>query len=72
MTCKAEDLRQIPLLPCSMTDEMAVLTAQVEIKKICPAPTHLQDWRTRQTCLRDVWSSAGDDCGPGSPGGAGG
>ncbi|MCU1251678.1 MAG: putative rane protein [Edaphobacter sp.] len=33
MTCKAEDLRQIPLFALLDDDEMAVLAAQVEIKK---------------------------------------
>lgn len=33
MTCKAEDLRQIPLFALLDEDEMAVLAAQVEIKK---------------------------------------
>jgi uncharacterized membrane protein len=33
MTCKAEDLRQIPLFALLDNDEMAVLSAQVEIKK---------------------------------------
>jgi uncharacterized membrane protein len=33
MTCKAEDLRQIPLFALLDDDEMAVLSAQVEIKK---------------------------------------
>jgi uncharacterized membrane protein len=33
MTCKAEDLRQIPLFALLDDDEMAVLAAQVEIKR---------------------------------------
>ena len=33
MACKAEDLRQIPLFALLDDDEMAVLAAQVEIKK---------------------------------------
>ena len=33
MTCKSEDLRQIPLFALLDDDEMAVLAAQVEIKK---------------------------------------
>ena len=33
MDCKAEDLRQIPLFALLDDDEMAVLAAQVEIKK---------------------------------------
>jgi CRP/FNR family cyclic AMP-dependent transcriptional regulator len=36
MTCKAEDLRQIPLFALLDDDEMAVLAAQVEIKKFAP------------------------------------
>jgi CRP/FNR family transcriptional regulator, cyclic AMP receptor protein len=36
MTCKAEDLRQIPLFALLDNDEMAVLAAQVEIKKFAP------------------------------------
>src|ERR1700736_3028354 len=36
MTCKAEDLRQIPLFDLLDDDEMAVLAAQVEIKKFAP------------------------------------
>jgi CRP/FNR family transcriptional regulator, cyclic AMP receptor protein len=36
MTCKAEDLRQIPLFALLDDDEMSVLAAQVEIKKFAP------------------------------------
>jgi CRP/FNR family cyclic AMP-dependent transcriptional regulator len=36
MTCKAEDLRPIPLFALLDDDEMAVLAAQVEIKKFAP------------------------------------
>jgi CRP/FNR family cyclic AMP-dependent transcriptional regulator len=36
MACKAEDLRQIPLFALLDDDEMAVLAAQVEIKKFAP------------------------------------
>src|ERR1700760_1638664 len=36
MTCKTEDLRQIPLFALLDDDEMAVLAAQVEIKKFAP------------------------------------
>jgi CRP/FNR family cyclic AMP-dependent transcriptional regulator len=36
MTCKAEDLRQIPLFALLDDDEMAILAAQVEIKKFAP------------------------------------
>jgi uncharacterized membrane protein len=36
MTCKAEDLRQIPLFALLDDEEMAVLAAQVEIKKFAP------------------------------------
>jgi CRP/FNR family transcriptional regulator, cyclic AMP receptor protein len=36
MTCKAEDLRQIPLFALLDDDEMAVLAAQVDIKKFAP------------------------------------
>jgi uncharacterized membrane protein len=36
MTCKAEDLRQIPLFALLDDDEMAVLAAQVEIKRFAP------------------------------------
>jgi uncharacterized membrane protein len=36
MTCKAEDLRPIPLFALLDDDEMAVLVAQVEIKKFAP------------------------------------
>jgi CRP/FNR family transcriptional regulator, cyclic AMP receptor protein len=36
MNCKAEDLRQIPLFALLDDDEMAVLAAQVEIKKFAP------------------------------------
>ena len=36
MACKAEDLRQIPLFGLLDDDEMAVLAAQVEIKKFAP------------------------------------
>jgi CRP/FNR family cyclic AMP-dependent transcriptional regulator len=36
MTCKAEDLRQIPLFALLDEDEMAILAAQVEIKKFAP------------------------------------
>jgi uncharacterized membrane protein len=36
MTCKAEDLRQIPLFALLDNDEMAVLAEQVEIKKFAP------------------------------------
>jgi CRP/FNR family cyclic AMP-dependent transcriptional regulator len=36
MTCKAEDLRQIPLFALLDDDEMAVLAAQVEIKTFAP------------------------------------
>jgi uncharacterized membrane protein len=36
MTCKAEDLRQIPLFALLDDDEMAVLAGQVEIKKFAP------------------------------------
>jgi uncharacterized membrane protein len=36
MTCKAEDLRQIPLFALLDDDEMAVLAAQVEIIKFAP------------------------------------
>jgi len=36
MACKAEDLRQIPLFTLLDDDEMAVLAAQVEIKKFAP------------------------------------
>jgi CRP/FNR family transcriptional regulator, cyclic AMP receptor protein len=36
MTCKAEDLRQIPLFALLDDDEMAVLSAQVEIKQFAP------------------------------------
>src|SRR5260370_28854885 len=36
MACKAEELRQIPLFALLDDDEMAVLAAQVEIKKFAP------------------------------------
>ena len=36
MACKAEDLRQIPLFALLDDDEMAVLAAQVDIKKFAP------------------------------------
>jgi CRP/FNR family transcriptional regulator, cyclic AMP receptor protein len=36
MACKAEDLRQIPLFALLDDDEMAVLAAQVEIKRFAP------------------------------------
>ncbi len=36
MTCKAEDLRQIPLFALLDDDEMAVLAAQVEIRTFAP------------------------------------
>ena len=36
MACKAEDLRQIPLFALLDDDEMAVLAAQVEIRKFAP------------------------------------
>src|ERR1700750_2026438 len=36
MTCKAEDLRQIPLFALLDDEEMAVLAAQVEIKRFAP------------------------------------
>src|SRR5882757_3578663 len=36
MTCKAEDLLQIPLFALLDDDEMAVLAAQVEIRKFAP------------------------------------
>jgi CRP/FNR family cyclic AMP-dependent transcriptional regulator len=36
MNCKAEDLRQIPLFALLDDDEIAVLAAQVEIKKFAP------------------------------------
>ena len=36
MTCKAEDLRQIPLFALLDDDEMTVLAAQVEIKTFAP------------------------------------
>jgi uncharacterized membrane protein len=36
MACKAEDLRQIPLFTLLDDDEMAVLAAQVEIRKFAP------------------------------------
>ena len=36
MTCKAEDLRQIPLFALLDDDEMAVLVAQVDIRKFAP------------------------------------
>jgi CRP/FNR family transcriptional regulator, cyclic AMP receptor protein len=36
MGCKAEDLRQIPLFALLDDDEMAVLAAQVEIKRFAP------------------------------------
>src|SRR5271154_4533488 len=36
MTCKTEDLRQIPLFALLDDDEMAVLSAQVEIRKFAP------------------------------------
>jgi CRP/FNR family cyclic AMP-dependent transcriptional regulator len=36
MACKAEDLRQIPLFALLDEDEMAVLAAQVEIRKFAP------------------------------------
>jgi CRP/FNR family cyclic AMP-dependent transcriptional regulator len=36
MNCKAEDLRQIPLFALLDDDEMAVLAAQVEIKRFAP------------------------------------
>jgi CRP/FNR family transcriptional regulator, cyclic AMP receptor protein len=36
MTCKAEDLRQIPLFALLDDDEMAVLAAQVDIKRFAP------------------------------------
>lgn len=36
MACKAEDLRQIPLFALLDDDEIAVLAAQVEIKKFAP------------------------------------
>ncbi len=36
MNCNAEDLRQIPLFALLDDDEMAVLAAQVEIKKFAP------------------------------------
>jgi len=36
MACKTEDLRQIPLFALLDGDEMAVLAAQVEIKKFAP------------------------------------
>ena len=36
MTCKAEDLRQIPLFALLDDDEMAVLASQVDIKKFAP------------------------------------
>jgi CRP/FNR family cyclic AMP-dependent transcriptional regulator len=36
MTCKTEDLRQIPLFALLDDDEMAVLAAQVEIRKFAP------------------------------------
>jgi CRP/FNR family transcriptional regulator, cyclic AMP receptor protein len=36
MACKAEDLRQIPLFGLLDDDEMAVLAAQVEIKRFAP------------------------------------
>src|SRR5258705_4258867 len=36
MTCKTEDLRQIPLFALLDDDEMAVLAGQVEIKKFAP------------------------------------
>src|SRR5271155_1596505 len=36
MNCKAEDLRQIPLFALLDDDEMAVLSAQVEIRKFAP------------------------------------
>src|SRR6266478_3690431 len=36
MACKAEDLRQIPLSALLDDDEMAVLAAQVDIKKFAP------------------------------------
>src|ERR1700724_1597639 len=36
MTCKAEDLRQIPLFALLDDDELAVLAAQVELKTFAP------------------------------------
>jgi CRP/FNR family transcriptional regulator, cyclic AMP receptor protein len=36
MACKAEDLRQIPLFALLDDDEMAILAAQVEIKRFAP------------------------------------
>ena len=36
MACNAEDLRQIPLFALLDDDEMAVLAAQVEIKRFAP------------------------------------
>jgi CRP/FNR family cyclic AMP-dependent transcriptional regulator len=36
MTCKAEDLLQIPLFALLDDEEMAVLAAQVEIRKFAP------------------------------------